>query len=764
MNKRKALESTISKINVTALSDEQLAAIEKIIKEGNNDKKKIPHDQASNKAIDTALQTILMVMKPFAIAIADIKGNVIVKNETMNLLLGDAFSTKKNIFTNKLFIDAAGKEKLQKLKTFGTVHIDELWYEKPTKVKGVTTPICVHALIFPLFDIYREITNFVIIHVDITRHKLAERSWKESEEKFNLIFENNQQAVYYECDMSGKITELSPSIELVSKFKREEMIGNKIQDYYFDPKERELLIKEIYSNHRVSNFRIRVKDKNGKPVQLIVNAKLVIDSKGKPKKIIGLLMDVTTLYKTSVELKNSEERYRELFENTNDIIYTMDLKGNFTSVNPMAEKMLGYKFTELKEMNMSSYISPETAKLAFANIQAKVKGKKLNTMYEVDFINKNRTYTSLEINSQLRFKDGKPYEIFGIARNISERKKANEAIKKSEEKYRLIFENAPLGILTADIKGNIIEANAPLVKLMGSPSLEETKKINLLKSQIGIEAGFVAAFKRSIKSGEEMTTESAYTSRWGVNLYLKLYIKPLKDQKGKVTGFQTIVEDISEQKESDRQIKEALSEKEILIREIHHRVKNNMQVIISLINMQTYESKDEEMVVKLKELQQRVRTMAIIHEDLYRSDDLSKINFGEYLHKLTGNLLQIYPRKYEIDLKYKVTNAYLNINTAIPCGLILNELLSNSFKYAFPEKWRESHKKTKPEIFIEFRSTNKHYHLVVGDNGVGIPERDKNLKRDTLGLELVEILVAQMKGNMKQLNKNGTRYEIEIEK
>ena len=888
MNKRQGLETSLSKINVAKLSDDQLEAIEKII--NNRDgKKKTPSKKASANEMETSLQNIMMVMKPFAVAITDIKGCVVMKNETMNALLGDAFSEKMCIFNNKLFIKEAGKEEMKKLKTGSTIHIEELWYEKETALNE-TTKICVHALIFPLFNGTGSITNFVIIHVDITRHKLAEKAWKDTEEKFNLVFENNMQAVFYECDMDGKILDMSPSIEFISKYKREELIGNHMQDIYFNPKDREELMKELKTRKRLFDYLVKVKDKDGKVLHISVNTKLISDNKGNPKKVMGVITDVTPLHKTSVALKYSEERYYELFEIINDMIITMDLEGNFTSMNPAAEKLIGYKFEDLPNRKMASYLSPRTGKLAFENIKAKLKGEKANTIYEVDVVNKDGSYTTLEINSQLRYKDGKPYEIFGIARNVTDRKKANEALTKSEERYRgivenaydsiiivdmegkalsvnpaaekmfgyppgellgknlkeylsdeskkiaaintekklkeeklrsiyevdfrnkdgsftslevnihfrykdgvpfetigigrniterkkaseelkksetkykQIFENAPLGIMTADIEGNLIEINPTLLQLLGSQSLEQTRNINVLTFPPLIKAGFVAAFKRCIKSGKEVTVESSYTSKWGVQLEAKIYVKPRKDQKGKVVGFQTIVEDISEQKKADRKIKSALAEKEILIREIHHRVKNNMQVIISLINMQTYNSKDKQMNSKLKELQQRVRTMSIIHEDLYRSDDLAKINFEEYLNKLAENILQIYPCEFKIDLKFDIANIFLDINTAIPCGLIVNELLTNSFKHAFPEKWREKQKKKKFEIYIEFRSTKNHYCMVVGDNGIGISENNNNSKKDTLGLELVTILVGQMRGTMTKVNKNGTRYKIEIEK
>jgi len=248
----------------------------------------------------------------------------------------------------------------------------------------------------------------------------------------------------------------------------------------------------------------------------------------------------------------------------------------------------------------------------------------------------------------------------------------------------------------------------------------------------------------------------------GKSLETRIYTKPIKNSRGRITGFQTIVEDITEEKDAEKKIKLALNEKEVLIREIHHRVKNNMQIIISLINMQMQDSNDEVMIWKFRELQQRVRSMSIIHEDLYMSDDLSRINFGNYLKKLTNNLLQIYPHKQNINLRFNVSDILLGIDTAIPCGLIVNELLSNSLKYAFPENCEQKIKEC--EIFVEFTTRNNKYFLVVGDNGIGLPSDVDEIKTKTLGLLLVEILVSQIKGTIQLKGKTGTRFEIEIEK
>jgi|GEM_PF-798872 len=390
---------------------------------------------------------------------------------------------------------------------------------------------------------------------------------------------------------------------------------------------------------------------------------------------------------------------------------------------------------------------------------------KIGSIYGMGFSMNNEIFGS----ASLVLKEGEVIEDENILKTymhqvsiVLQRRQAEIELKRSEEKYRTIFENAPLGIMTADRFGNIIEINPTLLQLLGSKSVEDTRNINIMGFQPLIDAGFVDAFQQCIKTGNAVISHGKYTSKSNKTFDARIYAKPLQDTDDKVSGVQVIVEDITEEKHAERKIKAALDEKEVLLREIHHRVKNNMQIIISLINMQLQESNDPLIIRQFRELQQRVRTMSIIHEDLYISEDLSKINFGNYLQKLANNLLQIYPHNFEIDLKFDISKVHLGIDAAIPCGLIVNELMSNSFKHAFPEEWISENGKKKHQVIIEFKSKGNKCFLAVGDNGIGMPSLKEAQKKNTLGLVLVEVLVNQLRGTLKMNSDNGARYEIEF--
>lgn len=220
-------------------------------------------------------------------------------------------------------------------------------------------------------------------------------------------------------------------------------------------------------------------------------------------------------------------------------------------------------------------------------------------------------------------------------------------------------------------------------------------------------------------------------------------------------------------RERTRELKASLTEKEVLLKEIHHRVKNNLQVISSLLNLQSGYITDGAALQMFKESQNRVRSMALIHEKLYQSEDLAKIDFAEYIRDLTNYLIRMYATETRmVNLEMDVKDISLDIDTAIPCGLIINELISNSLKYAFPAENETFDESDEPEnkILIELYSTDgSNLILIVSDNGVGFPEDVDFQKTESLGLQLVNTLTEQLEGSIELEENGGTTFKIMFE-
>ncbi len=213
-----------------------------------------------------------------------------------------------------------------------------------------------------------------------------------------------------------------------------------------------------------------------------------------------------------------------------------------------------------------------------------------------------------------------------------------------------------------------------------------------------------------------------------------------------------------ERKKAEEKIRTSLQEKELLLKEIHHRVKNNLQVISSLLHLQSYHIKDAQAMEMFQESQDRVQSIALVHEKLYRSPDLTHIDFSQYIKSLTKGLYRSYridPK--QIELKSKIEDVSLGIDMAVPCGLIVNELVSNSLKHGFPPHW-----KGKGRIGVMLRRKGEdEVELIVRDNGIGMKKEVDHSDDSSLGLRMVHILVVdQLQGSVNVNRKNGTVIKI----
>jgi two-component sensor histidine kinase len=240
--------------------------------------------------------------------------------------------------------------------------------------------------------------------------------------------------------------------------------------------------------------------------------------------------------------------------------------------------------------------------------------------------------------------------------------------------------------------------------------------------------------------------------------YYELLAAPLPDPDGTVDKAIEVVKDITDRKRAEEGLHRELKEKEVLLKEIHHRVKNNLQVISSLLSLQSHHVQGERDRELFRESQDRVRSMALVHEKLYQSNSFAHIDFADYVKSLIHGLRRTYcinPGAIKIDVT--ADNVKLNIDLAVPCGLIINELVSNAIKHAFPIS-----RKKEGRIQITLRHLEKRrIELIVQDNGTGMPEGLDFNKTESLGLKLVSILVKdQLDGTIRLDRKRGTKFRI----
>lgn len=333
-----------------------------------------------------------------------------------------------------------------------------------------------------------------------------------------------------------------------------------------------------------------------------------------------------------------------------------------------------------------------------------------------------------------------------------EHKKVEKALRESEEKYRNLFENVNDIIIFLNLKGDILDANKKAEEVSGyTRDALPVSVFSLIGPTQALK--FARRLKKLLVKKKLSPTEYTMKNKEGQKVVVEI-TSTLLELKGKSRGLMVVGRDISERKKAEEKIKRSLKEKEVLLKEIHHRVKNNMQIISSLLSLQEMNVKDRAVQKIFRESQTRIRSMALIHDKLYRSKDLTQIDMGEYMDDLAVDLFRAYDiNPALVTLENNIKEIYLNLDTAIPCCLIINELVANSLKHAFPSG------KGHISVSLSANRSSK-YSLIIRDNGIGYPEKYDYRKAETLGFQLVPMFVKKLFGNMEINNRGGAETRI----
>jgi PAS domain S-box-containing protein len=336
-----------------------------------------------------------------------------------------------------------------------------------------------------------------------------------------------------------------------------------------------------------------------------------------------------------------------------------------------------------------------------------------------------------------------------------------QAVQESERNYREVFNSINEAIFIHETKnGSIIDANETAARMYGYDTKDE-----ILALSIGEMSAHLSPYTQEQAQARMQLAirGTAQTFEWlgrkknGMHFPVEVSLR-LSEIRGK-TRILAVVRDITERKQAEKDMQASLREKDSLLKEIHHRVKNNLQIVSSLLNLQSVRLDNHIAKAALKDTQNRVRSMALIHEHLYRSENLAAVNMSAYLRQLCSQLLRaLVAPPSNIQLHLDLAPVHLGIDQAIPCGLLVNELVSNSFKHAFPEG-------RSGEVRIELQPMDggSSHRLAVSDNGVGLPANFTTHKLASLGLRLATDLSRQIGGQLKISHIPTTRFEVEFD-
>lgn len=337
-----------------------------------------------------------------------------------------------------------------------------------------------------------------------------------------------------------------------------------------------------------------------------------------------------------------------------------------------------------------------------------------------------------------------------VVRDISERRQSDAELRKLSH----AVEQSPAVVVITDLEGTIEYVNPKFSEITGYARSEAVGRNPRILKSGEMSSDAYHELWATIISGREWRGEFHNRRKDGSLYWEYASISPIRDADGNITHYLAIKEDITDRKKAEARIRQSLHEKEILLKEIHHRVKNNMQVISSLLDLQAQKIQDATLTTMFQESQQRVKSMALVHEKLYQTENLSCIDFGDYIATLANELMSMWHMDTRnVVMRTSAISASLDVDAAVPCALILNELVTNCCKYAFPDDRPGS-------IEVDFYLQGTRYVLTVRDDGIGLPEGFDPAASETLGLQLVSVLAKQLRGNVLLNSQNGTEVTV----
>lgn len=601
----------------------------------------------------------------------------------------------------------------------------------------------------------------LVVLNDITAQVEAEKKSTKALQDLQHLIENSPFASV-KVDRNLNIIEWCGEVEDLSGLRREKVHQKKLFSLDLLSDSQQKLIKNnlkplVSGKEDRNQFEMKVCDIDDRRFHLRIHASALRDDAGRLQSILALIEDVT-------EQKRSDIKYQGLFEHANDCILIIK-DGKIVDCNSQGEKL--YKLRRDKIIGKHpGYFSPQRQPDGTVS-NAKIEKNIQITLQEgasiFEWMHRDSEGTLVNVEAYMykfKFPDGEYVKV--NMRDITEKKETRAKLRKNEELFQNLFIKSPAALVMVDRQDKIEMVNDSFEKMFGYDLGDILgKDIDKLIVPPG-ELENAPQMKKYSLVGHDFQIEGIRLSKSGEKKDVIIAGMPIKIDGEPVAGLGMYL-DITDRKNSEKQLKKSLDEKQVLLEEVHHRVKNNLAIISGLLELETMNwDKDTAVKSVMQQSQLRVHSMSMIHEKLYQAGDFSNIKLENYISELVSviyDTLRYGEKETSVDLDVKSEDIQLNINQAIPCALLINELVTNALKHAFKDQ-------KNAKLIIDLKERFGTITVKVEDNGCGLPADFENITGNSLGHLLIKKLVKQLQGKVEAFSSpgSGTRYEIKFEK
>jgi PAS domain S-box-containing protein len=591
---------------------------------------------------------------------------------------------------------------------------------------------------------------------EVNDRVIAETQLKNTRNYLRLLIESSRDMIVA-CDKDGYITEFNNAAQKTFGYLLSEIIGKHFSELYSTKSEYKRIYNVLDYNHSGFSGEIKNKRKNGSEFFASLSATILRNERNEIIGSMGVSRDITRSKEDEILLKDSEERYKAVFNQAFIGIARVDVNtGEFIEVNQHLCNMLGYKKLELLKFTNNQLTLEKDQNI---NLKVKViENKKASFSVQKRYLHRDGHIVFINLSYSLVVDDLKrPLYFILVYDDLTDRIKYESEILKQSSRLNAIFNSTSHLIWTLSVDGKLLSYNKNYAdfffELYGIfPSREKDyEQVKGLTNDVKFLKQWEKYFNISLK-GHSTNFIARNQDKQGNVIYRDIYINPVFGGNNEIIELAVIAHNITDKVKIQDRLRKNISEKETLLKEIHHRVKNNLQIISSMLSLQSRNLEDESTKKVFLDSQNRVKSMSIIHELLYNTKDFENIDFSKYIKSIISNIQQSYHEANKvINIHYELDPLPLDLDNAIPSGLILNELISNAYKHAFFTL-------EKGNIFVNVKRKGNDITFSVSDDGVGMSEDFRANK--SLGLDLVYSLVGQLNGTMVINNVKGSEFII----